>query len=61
MDNFESFVNSMGSLVEMWTIAYGNFLKCGFSREEAICQTEAFFRVMLGVFSPSSQEKDKGE
>ena len=59
-DKLNDFVKSMGALTEMWTMTYQNFIKQGYSVENALTHTREFMAAFLiGIMSKGEQEENK--
>lgn len=52
---------AIGAMTEMWSVAYNNFLKQGYSPEDARLHTESLMRVVMTMNGGSRQQKGEEE
>ena len=46
-EEVQQFLLAVGAMTEVWTSVYGNFMKQGFSSDEAIKHTGEFMKIFM--------------
>ena len=58
-DKTLEYVKNLGVMVETWVVVYGNFVKQGFSENDAINHTREFMKSVVVTFMNNKDEGKK--
>jgi hypothetical protein len=56
-NKLQEFIAGLSALTEIWTLTYRNFIKQGWSTEEALMHTSAFIGTMMENIQPNQGEE----